>query len=193
VFPRLEHKAFAERQTELLQTYHQHDGEPFVVQMEASARTLLIDFHGESDRRAMRQESENIDPFMRRWGENAWRMALGFHCAEHGARAHEVPMTEETAAAAVRVMRWFTRHQQDQRQSFQSTKTNNKLSVALSYVNRSPGGATAWDVYRFKQGLFDNVQDARTALDQLEDEGSITGEQSRKSRRFFRKPAPRTR
>jgi hypothetical protein len=115
------------------------------------------------------------------------------HCAEHGLDAHLKSVNEATAVNAVRVMRWFARHQQDLLNRGEERSDNDKLAAALAFINRSPGGATAWDVYRSKQTLFDDVADARTALDTLEDDGTITGEQSRKSRRFSRKAAPRIR
>lgn len=177
----------------LLAGYHQHTSEAHTISADSKAREVISTYQRRIWERISEGELAHIGGFALRWAEIAWRLTLIFHCAENGEAAHLKFVSEQTAANAVQVMKWFARHQQELLNRGEEQSNNDKLSIALAFANRSPAGVTAWDLYRHKQTLFDNVADARAALDKLEGEGSLVGEQSRKSRRFFRKSVPRTR
>jgi len=176
----------------LLARYHQ-SVEAHTISAAPQAREVISDYQREICNRISGGELARIRSFALRWAELAWRLALIFHCAENGEGAHLKMVSKETAASAVRVMKWFARHQHDLLNRGEERCDNEKLSLALAFVNRSPAGATSWDVFRANQTRFDDVADTRGALDALEDEGAITGEPSGRSRRFFRKSAPRRR
>lgn len=165
-----------------------HETTSYSISAEEEARSVMINYQRDIHSR-VECEPPHLRSFALRWAEVAWRIALIFHCSENGDQAHLKPVTEQTALNAVQVMRWFARHQQQLLERGQEQTDNDKMAVALAFVNKSSGGATAWEVYRSRQTLFENATDARSALDQLESEGAIVGEQSRKSRRFFRKAA----
>ena len=46
-----------------------------------------------------------------RWAEQAWRLALVLHAAEHGPQSAEHPLTLEIARRAVKLMEWFSEQQ----------------------------------------------------------------------------------
>lgn len=186
---------FSTTVAQLVSEYHRvavKNGTSHAICADEKARQVLSDYQRCIKWRVGR-ELAPFRSFALRWAEIAWRIALIFHCADNGDQSHLAAVNEETAANAVRVMKWFAQHQQQLLESGKEQEDNDKVAVALAFVNRAVGGATARDVYRFKQSLFDNIPDARKALDQLEREGTITSEESRSSRRFFRKQAPRSR
>ncbi len=53
----------------------------------------------------------DIEAFVRRWPEQAARIALVLHALRHGAKAHERPLTQATARNAVLIARWFAAQQ----------------------------------------------------------------------------------
>jgi hypothetical protein len=129
--------------------------------------------------------------FASRWGEIAYRIALIFHCAEHGATAHALPLAKSTADDAVEVMKWFGKHQLVVLGAVQQTCYNDKLAIALVFVNRSgPAGVSARDLHRHKQTLFVDSEDALETLEQLEAEGPVVRRYVGRSLRFFRRPLP---
>jgi hypothetical protein len=184
--------AFGSEIEALLSCYHQAES-GLTISADSKARKAIEDYSRGINRRVREGDLAAIGSFAARWGELAWRIALVFHCAEHGKNSHHNDVAEQTALNAIRVTEWFASHQQQLLERAAERSSNEKLEVALQFVNRSSSGVTAYELFRLRQSLFDNVQDARNALDQLEDEGSITSEPSRKSRRFYRKTAPRSR
>ena len=181
--------AYDELITTLLSRYHQAPS-CMTISAEIKARQAIESYSREIAERTRNDDLAWISSFARRWAEIAWRITLIFHCAEHGEKSHLTPVTEQTAVNALSVMKWFARHQQQLLERGAELADNDKLDVALRFVNRSPNGVTPYDLFRSKQTLFEDASDARRVLGHLESEGAITaGELSRKSRRFYRKPA----
>ena len=88
-------------------------------------------------------------------------------------------------------MAWFGKHQLDVLGAVQETCYNEKLAIALAFVNRSgPAGVSARDLHRYKQTLFVDTDDALETLEQLETEGPVVRRWVGQSRRFFRRPLP---
>ncbi len=82
-------KAYEATLTKLLTTYRMNTREPMVTPISPDAKTALFDY---ADRivglRQRGEFSEFEQPFVARWAENAWRMALVLHGATHADRAH---------------------------------------------------------------------------------------------------------
>ena len=53
----------------------------------------------------------DLQPFIRRWPEQAARIALVLHALRHGPKAHQRPLAQQTARDAVRIGRWFAAKQ----------------------------------------------------------------------------------
>ena len=56
-------------------------------------------------------ELRDVEAYVARWAENAWRLALVLHTAEHASNAHKKPLVADTAQKAVRIVRWFSENQ----------------------------------------------------------------------------------
>lgn len=96
----------------LLDEYHEPDIKPRVIQPEREAAALLRDYANEIVQRRRRGgDLEDVTIYAARWAENAWRLAVVIHAAEHGADAWQEPLALCTADKAVRLMRWFANQQ----------------------------------------------------------------------------------
>jgi hypothetical protein len=96
----------------LLDEYHEPDIKPRVIQPEPEAAALLRDYANEIVRRRRRGgDLGDVTIYAARWAENAWRLAVVIHAAEHGADAWQEPLSLSTAGKAVRLMRWFANQQ----------------------------------------------------------------------------------
>jgi len=178
---------------DILSEYHERKS-PMLVVVDRAAFTALEEYDREIRRAIGKGELDSIRSFALRWAEIAWRIALIFHCAEHGKASHLCPLCEATAQHAIDVTHWFARHQADLFGKVMKSAQNDKLSVALAFVNRSGNaGIIADELYHKEQKLFEKVRDARAALDQLVAEESIICRKSGKSYRFYRKFLPKDR
>lgn len=96
----------------LLDEYHEPDVKARVIQTEREAAKLLRDFTNEIVQRRKRSgDLEDVSIYAARWAENAWRLCVVLHAATHGEDAWRENLSAETAAKAVRLMRWFATQQ----------------------------------------------------------------------------------
>jgi len=56
-------------------------------------------------------ELQAVAMYVRRWAENAHRIALCLHVSQHGNRAVDHPVSVETMRHAIALQRWFNAHQ----------------------------------------------------------------------------------
>lgn len=97
---------------DLLETFRANGGKPVTITAEPEARTILIHFTNESRKRTRKNgDLCDVKPFALRWGENAWRLSLVLHAAEHGSRAGIRAIDGDTARRAVEIVRWFSEEQ----------------------------------------------------------------------------------
>jgi acetolactate synthase regulatory subunit len=90
--------------------------------------------------------------FVARWTENAWRLALVLHAAEHGTNAHNVMLPPETAQSATRIIDWFARGQLDLIQRSRRDEDNDSVERLLEIV-RSKGGKVKQSELKNNHGL----------------------------------------
>lgn len=84
--------------------------------------------------------------FVARWTENAWRLALVLHAAEHGTNAHNVPLSLGTARGATRIIDWFARGQLDLIQRSGRDSENDKVERLIEIVRTKGGKASKGDL-----------------------------------------------
>lgn len=96
----------------LLDEYHEPDVKARVIQTEREAGKLLRDYTNEIVQRRKRgNDLEDVSIYAARWAENAWRLCVVLHAATHGEDAWRENLSADTAAKAVRLMRWFAAQQ----------------------------------------------------------------------------------
>ena len=92
--------------------YRSSCAEPIQIDADPEARSLLRDFHNRAVNRVKTGgDLRDVDSYVARWGENAWRLSLVLHCASHGGDAHRHSVNAETAQRAIHIMEWFIHEQ----------------------------------------------------------------------------------
>jgi hypothetical protein len=132
--------AWAKTIAGLITTYRNNQGDAFCVQPDDEAVRVLHSYEQENIRRRTREgDLSDMAPFVARWGENAYRLALVFHALEHGSEAHTRMLSPSTAESAVTVMRWFSERQLE---ALAVTRTahNDKRVLSLLAVLAQHGG-----------------------------------------------------
>jgi hypothetical protein len=86
--------------------------EPFAIRTSPEVRDLFHAYRDQVEEGIMPGGRLNdIVPFVRRWPEQAARIALVLHALRHGAKAHAHPMSQATARNAISIGTWFAGHQ----------------------------------------------------------------------------------
>jgi hypothetical protein len=154
---------------DLLQTYRQAT-EAWTVEPEQQAMQLLTDHHNAIvDRRL--SDLKDITSFAARWTEQAWRLSVVLHAAQHGASAHEHHLSAATATAAITLADWFAAQQLDILSGGRWKAQRDRRNEILSLLAEMPDGITARDVYRAR--ICRDADEARLLLANMETEGVL--------------------
>jgi uncharacterized protein DUF3987 len=97
--------AFKDLIRTLLDTYRSAS-KPKTIPSSPCAARQIREFHNKLVERR-RTDLRDINPFIARWHEQAWRVCLVLHVATWGPEAHLRPIDEETVGAAIKVIEWF--------------------------------------------------------------------------------------
>lgn len=128
---------------ELLVKYRANGNQPRTIGTTPEAREFLRKFTNEC-KSCIRVGGElrDVDSYVARWGENAWRMALCFHGAIHGKNADEYPLALQEATSAVEIVRWFSRAQLDFLAVSRTDKAKRRLDRVLEILRVAGGSET---------------------------------------------------
>lgn len=171
VFPLTVAQAYEGRLEELLETYRMHTGEPFVVESSPGARNVIIAYTNRTlDRCRNGEFTDTEEPFVSRWAENAWRMALVFHAAEHGKDAHTHQLSEGTARRAVALVSWFALQQLQVLDETREAEKGNKTMLLLNLVAKCQS-VTARLVAKSK--ICTTVEEAEKLLKEMVQDGHL--------------------
>ncbi len=94
---------------DLLNKFHQAQ-EPLVVHSTTDALSHINEYRNSVIDRTQ-SELIDVEIFTMRWAEQAWRLALVLHAAEHGSKSAEHPICLDIAQRAVKLMDWFAEQQ----------------------------------------------------------------------------------
>jgi len=182
--------AYQDRLRLLAAAYLLHRGKPHVIAVSPDAADAMRQF-GRSVKRYIRSGHLPVEltPYPRRWAENAYRLELVLHAIRHGDQSHLNPVCKDTANCAIRLMTWFAAHQVQLLDEYAAGKMDEKLNIALKFVNASPAGVTARDLRRHN-AKFNDTDDAHATLATLVREGRIRSYRGHKSEVFERLRAP---
>ena len=106
-----EFAAYYGRIDELLETYRLRKEGPLCVPLSFLSRFELVGYRNHVVQNLRPQYLSQFAAFVDRWPENWCRVALVLHAAEHGAKAHSLPLSVATAQAAKAIMDWFIEQQ----------------------------------------------------------------------------------
>jgi len=96
---------WASRCTSVLRTYHSAKVF-YTVPVEKPAYRHFVEFTNAAIMR-MNNGLEDVQSFVARWGEIAFRIALVLHLAQHGAQAHTAALRLETAQNAIELIKYY--------------------------------------------------------------------------------------
>jgi hypothetical protein len=154
----------------LLETYHSAD-EPRTIQPSQSAATAMIEHHNYIVERR-RSDLRDVTTFAARWNEQAWRISVCLHAGEHGASAHEKPLSLDTVAAAIGLADWFAAQQLGILSASRQKGQRQVKDEVFALLAESPDGIQASDVYRAR--IARDAASAHELLAQMERSGALT-------------------
>jgi len=121
--------------------------DPIVIEAEAGALAALRNFTNESKRRTRETgDLKDVGAFPKRWGEQAWKIAVCFHVAKEGRHAGERALSQGTAHEAIQAMRWFANEQLAVLHRGRTAKQEKRLLVLCRKLEDAGGGATLADL-----------------------------------------------
>jgi hypothetical protein len=89
----------------LIETYRLAD-EPFTIEPTFEALEAMNAHHNKIVKRR-RDDLRDVSIYAARWNEQAWRIAVVLHAAQHSALAHEHRLEIDTANRAIELADWF--------------------------------------------------------------------------------------
>jgi hypothetical protein len=120
--------------------YRMEGGAPRSVSVSPEAHRIMLNYENENVRRRSGSgDLRDIAPFTSRWTENAWRVALVLHTAQHGGEAHTETLDITTAENAVEVTRWFSERQLEILSSGRWDKMQKRLSALNALLAQAKG------------------------------------------------------
>ena len=123
--------------------YRASHAEPDVIEATAEARAVLRAFHNQAvDRRRTGGDLRDIEAYVARWAENAWRLALVLHVTKYGGAAGRGPIDEQTAKEAVEIMQWFIVQQLAILDAYRPRRSNVRLERLLAILREAGGSKT---------------------------------------------------
>ena len=133
----------------LAKTYRMNGGDPQAVAVSQEAKDELTEYERENVRRRCRNgDLIDLAPFVARWTENAWKIAIVLHAARHGGNAHAVTLEEATAKNALEVMRWFASRQLETLSAGRREKLQKRLMALMAVMAAAKTEITFRDLKR---------------------------------------------
>lgn len=132
---------------DLLEEFRAKGENPVTIQAEREARRHIIAFQNDSSARQRKGgDLHDITPFVARWAENAWRLALVLHAAKHGRNAGSYDLEADTARRAVEIVKWFNLEQLAILAPERSNRNRKRLLRLVSILSDHQGQRTLRDL-----------------------------------------------
>ena len=133
----------------LATTYRMHGDNPQAVVVSQEAQDALTEYERENVRRRCRNgDLIDLAPFVARWTENAWKIAIVLHAARHGGNAHAFTLDAATAGNALEVMRWFASRQLETLSAGRREKLQKRLMALMAVMAAAKTEITFRDLKR---------------------------------------------
>jgi hypothetical protein len=155
----------------LLETYRLAD-EPFTIGPTSEALEAL-NAHYNAIVKRRRADLRDVAMYAARWNEQAWRIAVVLHAAQHRAHAHEHKLELETAKRAIEIADWFAAQQLEILFVRRDKARLELWDKVFSMLAEKQCGIRASDVYRAR--IARNADEAHTLLAEMEAAGEVDG------------------
>jgi uncharacterized protein DUF3987 len=124
------------------------NGKVYTIPPSLLAKEAIRKYHNALIERR-RKEWRDINSFVARWHEQAWRILVVLHAAVHGDNAHLTQIEQEQVDAAIEFAEWFGREQLRLLASMRDEADQVRLEKLIDVVTRSyKGKATLRDLHR---------------------------------------------
>jgi hypothetical protein len=164
-------EAHADLIRSLIETYRLAD-EPFTI--EPTAETLeAMNAHYNGIVKRRRTDLRDVTIYAARWNEQAWRIAVVIHAAQHGAHAHERKLELDTANRAIELADWYASQQLEILSVTRDRAQREVRDRVLSLAAGKPNGIRASDVYRAR--IVRSADEAHELLAAMEAHGELNG------------------
>lgn len=161
--------AWAELVKALLKTYR-FASAPITIEPAPDAYEVMKShFNAIVDR--WRVELRDVGPFVVRWNEQAWRIAVCLHAGLHGNEAGRHGLSLDTAQRAIRLAGWFAAEQLRILEGGRQAAKQVKREEVLKLLADKPSGITARDLLRAR--VVPCADEARALLAGMEDELTV--------------------
>lgn len=155
----------------LLETYRLAS-EPWTIRPAPEALRAMNAHHNAIVARR-RGELKDVTSFAARWSEQAWRIAVCLHAAQHGESAHDHRLELDTVGRAMEIANWFVAQQLEILSAGRHKARRAVRDEVLSLLADNPKGIRASDVYKAR--IARNADQSHTLLATMEAEGELTG------------------
>jgi hypothetical protein len=141
--------AWAALIADLVDSYRRKGNDPRTATTSREALAVLADYENENIRRRRPSgDLRDLAPYVARWTENAWRIAVVLHAARHGSKGHAAELDGGTARDAVKVMRWFSDRQLETLSAGRWEKLRKRLLALLAVLAEANGEISLRDLRR---------------------------------------------
>jgi hypothetical protein len=96
--------------SELYDAYRGRGGHAEIVRISDEVYNIMRDYHNDCVSQ-LEEVDNNLSYCIPRWPEQAWKIMLVLHAAEHGSKSHLMPVNRLTAERAITLMRWYASEQ----------------------------------------------------------------------------------
>jgi len=120
-----------------------------------------------------RADLRDVTTYAARWNEQAWRIAVVLHAAQHAGRAHEHKLEIDTANRAIELANWFALQQLEILSASRDKAGREIRDRVLSVLADKREGIRSSDVYRAR--IVRNADEAHALLAAMESEGELSG------------------
>jgi replicative DNA helicase len=129
------------------------------------------------------KDMPDMESYIVRWSELAFKLTAVLHVAEHGAKANQKSVQPKTAKAAVQLMDWFAQHQLQLLSQRRATARRNREDAVFELLQRPPmtkenrivpaGSITGRDLQLAH--VCRSAAEAHLLLQQMEADGKLVG------------------
>ncbi len=141
-------KNWANLVTSLVDNHRILGATPRSVKVADDVYGIMLAYENENIRHQRSGPLKDMRSYAARWTENAWKMALVLHAAEHGSSAHEKELDATTARNAIEVVRWFVDKQLEILAAGRQQKWRARLTALLSALGDAGGEISLRDLRR---------------------------------------------
>jgi hypothetical protein len=163
--------AYADLIRSLIETYRLAD-EPSTIEPTSEALEAMNAHYNKIVKRR-HADLRDVTIYAARWNEQAWRLAVVLHAAQHGARAREHKLEIDTANRAIELQDWFALEQLEILSANRDKARREIRDEVLSMLNDNREGIWARHLQRAR--IVHDADEAHALLAAMETEGELNG------------------